>query len=44
LIETVGVSRFVAECDRLAQRYGERFKPTNQLRKMAAAGGGFDWG
>jgi len=43
LIETVGVPEFVAECDRLAQRFGPRFLPTAQLREMAAAGKGFDW-
>jgi 3-hydroxyacyl-CoA dehydrogenase/enoyl-CoA hydratase/3-hydroxybutyryl-CoA epimerase len=43
LIETVGVAAFVAECDRLAQCYGERFAPTAQLREMAGAGRGFDW-
>ena len=43
LIETVGVDAFVAECDRMAQRYGQRFSPTPKLREMAAAGTGFDW-
>lgn len=43
LIETVGVPRFVAECDILAQRYGSRFAPTAQLREMAAAGRGFSY-
>lgn len=37
-IETVGLSEFVAECDRLAGRYGERFRPTAGLRERAAAG------
>lgn len=41
LIETVGIDAFVAECDRLAQRHGARFAPTDQLREMAAAGTGF---
>jgi 3-hydroxyacyl-CoA dehydrogenase/enoyl-CoA hydratase/3-hydroxybutyryl-CoA epimerase len=44
LIETVGVSEFVAECDRLAQLHGPRFAPTVQLRAMAAAGEGFVYG
>jgi len=37
-IDTIGVARFVAECDRLAQRHGERFAPPRLLREMAAAG------
>ncbi len=40
-IETLGVPEFVAECQRLAKRYGPRFKPTRSLKKMAAAGEGF---
>jgi 3-hydroxyacyl-CoA dehydrogenase/enoyl-CoA hydratase/3-hydroxybutyryl-CoA epimerase len=43
LIETVGLPQFVAECDRLAQRYGNRFAPTPKLRDMAKTGKGFDW-
>lgn len=43
LIETVGVERFVAECDSLAQRHGARFAPTAQLREMAATGQGFPY-
>jgi 3-hydroxyacyl-CoA dehydrogenase/enoyl-CoA hydratase/3-hydroxybutyryl-CoA epimerase len=41
LIDTVGVAAFVAECDRLAQRYGERFAPSKQLREMAKSGASF---
>ncbi len=41
LIDTVGAKSFVAECDRMAQLYGERFKPNDLLRKMAAGGGTF---
>ncbi len=37
-IETVGVEQFVANCLKLAKRYGPRFKPTRSLRKMAKAG------
>jgi len=37
-IDTFGVPEFVAECQRLARRYGPRFKPTRSLKKMAAAG------
>lgn len=43
MIETIGALQFVAECDRLAQAYGERFLPTEGLRKMAAAKTGFQW-
>lgn len=38
LIETVGVSKFVGECEQLAQEHGERFLPTAQLREMARKG------
>jgi 3-hydroxyacyl-CoA dehydrogenase/enoyl-CoA hydratase/3-hydroxybutyryl-CoA epimerase len=38
LIDGLGVAQFVAECDRLAQRYGDRFKPNALLREMAANG------
>lgn len=37
-IETVGLAPFVAECDRLADRYGERFRPSPWLRARAAEG------
>jgi 3-hydroxyacyl-CoA dehydrogenase / enoyl-CoA hydratase / 3-hydroxybutyryl-CoA epimerase len=38
LIDGVGLAKFVAECDALAQKYGERFKPNALLRDMAAKG------
>jgi 3-hydroxyacyl-CoA dehydrogenase/enoyl-CoA hydratase/3-hydroxybutyryl-CoA epimerase len=38
LIDGLGVAQFVAECDGLAQKYGERFKPNALLRDMAAKG------
>jgi len=38
LIDTVGVERFVAECKRLAKKYGERFTPPKLLKKMAKEG------
>jgi 3-hydroxyacyl-CoA dehydrogenase / enoyl-CoA hydratase / 3-hydroxybutyryl-CoA epimerase len=41
-VDTVGIKAFVAEADRLANLYGERFKPTAKLREMAAAGKGFE--
>jgi 3-hydroxyacyl-CoA dehydrogenase/enoyl-CoA hydratase/3-hydroxybutyryl-CoA epimerase len=37
-IDTVGIAHFVAECDRLADRYGERFRPSPWLRSRAADG------
>lgn len=36
LIDTVGVKNFVAECDRMAELYGERFTPPKLLIEMAA--------
>lgn len=38
LIEQIGVPRFVSECDDLADRLGERFRPGPMLRTMAADG------
>jgi 3-hydroxyacyl-CoA dehydrogenase/enoyl-CoA hydratase/3-hydroxybutyryl-CoA epimerase len=32
----VGIKTFVEECDRLAEAYGERFRPNALLREMAA--------
>jgi 3-hydroxyacyl-CoA dehydrogenase / enoyl-CoA hydratase / 3-hydroxybutyryl-CoA epimerase len=32
-VDTVGINTFVAECNRLADAYGERFRPTERLRK-----------
>ncbi len=40
-VNFVGIEKFVSECDRLADTYGERFRPTAKLREMAAAGTGF---
>jgi len=36
-IDTVGIRNFVAECDRLAKRYGKRFKPSKWLRSGRSA-------
>jgi len=41
LIETVGVQNFVAECDRLAETYGDRFAVPDNLRQMATIDGRF---
>ena len=40
-IDTVGIGPFVAECERLARRYGKRFKPSRWLKARAAAGQSF---
>lgn len=40
-VDTVGIKTFVSECDRLAEAYGERFRPTDKLREMASLGVGF---
>ena len=37
-IETVGLSKFVAEADRLAEQYGARFAVPDSLRSMAKKG------
>lgn len=37
-IDTVGLEEFVAECDRMAEAYGDRFKVSDWLRKKAADG------
>jgi 3-hydroxyacyl-CoA dehydrogenase/enoyl-CoA hydratase/3-hydroxybutyryl-CoA epimerase len=38
LIDGVGVKKFVEQCDALADKYGERFKPNALLREMAEKG------
>jgi 3-hydroxyacyl-CoA dehydrogenase/enoyl-CoA hydratase/3-hydroxybutyryl-CoA epimerase len=37
-IDTVGIDRFVEQCDRLADRFGERFEVSEQLRERANTG------
>ena len=37
-IDTMGTKTFLAECDRLAARYGDRFKAPQLLREMAGKG------
>ncbi|HRK70499.1 MAG TPA: 3-hydroxyacyl-CoA dehydrogenase NAD-binding domain-containing protein [Micropepsaceae bacterium] len=41
LIDSVGLKKFVEECDRMAQKYGPRFAPGKLLRDMAAKGDTF---
>lgn len=41
LIDTVGAAAFVAACDKLADRYGERYRPSAWLRARAASGENF---
>ena len=38
---TIGLTAFVARADELAETYGDRFRPTDRLRQMAAAGESF---
>jgi 3-hydroxyacyl-CoA dehydrogenase / enoyl-CoA hydratase / 3-hydroxybutyryl-CoA epimerase len=40
-IETVGVAKFIAECDRLENAHGERYAAPQLLRDMAAKGNSF---
>lgn len=40
-IDGMGVKAFVALCDKLADRHGERFRPTPLLREMAEKGESF---
>ena len=40
-IDMMGTKAFVALCERLAQKYGERFKPNKLLVEMAAKGESF---
>jgi 3-hydroxyacyl-CoA dehydrogenase/enoyl-CoA hydratase/3-hydroxybutyryl-CoA epimerase len=38
LIDTVGIANFVKQCDELADKYGERYRPSAWLRDRAARG------
>lgn len=40
-IHTIGVTKFVADCDRMAQTYGQRFAPSPWLRARATEGKSF---
>jgi len=37
----IGLDAFVARADELAERYGDRFRPSAYLRELAASGGSF---
>jgi len=37
----IGLAAFVRRADELAERYGDRFRPTAYLRELAATGGSF---
>ncbi|MDB5969910.1 MAG: 3-hydroxyacyl-CoA dehydrogenase [Hydrocarboniphaga sp.] len=41
LIDTVGIAAFVAACEHLADRHGERYRPSAWLRARAARGEAF---
>lgn len=43
-IDTVGIRRFVAECDRMEKAYGPRFAVSSWLRERAARGQAFHQG
>jgi 3-hydroxyacyl-CoA dehydrogenase/enoyl-CoA hydratase/3-hydroxybutyryl-CoA epimerase len=38
MMDLMGLPAFVAECDALAGKYGDRFKPNALLRDMAKKG------
>ncbi|OIJ26494.1 3-hydroxyacyl-CoA dehydrogenase NAD-binding domain-containing protein [Nocardioides luteus] len=38
---SIGIEAFLARADELAEKYGERFRPTQYLRDLAAKGEGF---
>ena len=40
-VDTLGIREFVAECDRMAKSYGDRFKVSDWLRERAADGQSF---
>ncbi len=41
MIDTIGISTFVEECDALAEKYGPAFKVPESLRKMRSNGSSF---
>jgi 3-hydroxyacyl-CoA dehydrogenase/enoyl-CoA hydratase/3-hydroxybutyryl-CoA epimerase len=40
-IDSIGIKKFVDECNVLAKKYGKRFKPTRKLKEMADSGKSF---
>ena len=38
MLDTMGIAKFVEDCDLMAKAYGERFTPPDLLRKMAKEG------
>ena len=38
LVDTIGLEEFVSRCDKLADRWGERFRPSAWLRQRATSG------
>ena len=38
MIDTMGAAAFVARCEALARKHGERFAPNKLLRELAAKG------
>ena len=38
MLDTMGIAKFVEECDGFAKAYGPRFTPPDLLRKMAKEG------
>ncbi len=38
MMDLMGLKEFVSQCDALAAKYGDRFKPNALLRDMAAKG------
>ncbi len=41
ILIAIGLAAFVARADELAERYGDRFRPTAYLRGMAERGESF---
>lgn len=37
-IDTIGVKKFVAECEQFTRKYGKRFRPSKRLKQMAEKG------
>ncbi|HZH84209.1 MAG TPA: 3-hydroxyacyl-CoA dehydrogenase NAD-binding domain-containing protein, partial [Phototrophicaceae bacterium] len=41
MIDNLGAAAFVAQCEALAKKHGDRFQPNRLLREMAASGASF---